>query len=128
VWWPPQGEAGEHEPGIVVFAAAAPLNFTNAAFIRDRMSGAIEHASAPVRLVVLDASGVTDIDYTGATVLLRAVEQLHARGIQLVFARLSAERAYNSAARSGLLAAIGPQPVFRSVEEAVQWFKGGRKL
>lgn len=123
VWWPPQGEAGEHEPGVMVFAAAAPLNFTNAAFIRDRMREAIEHAPAPVRLVVLDASGVTDIDYTGAAVLLQAVKQLRASGIQLVLARLSAERAYDSAARAGLLAAIGPQPVFRSVEDAVRWFK-----
>jgi SulP family sulfate permease len=127
VWWPPQGEAGEHEPGILVFAAAAPLNFTNAAFIRDQLRTAIEHAPAPVRLVVLEASGVTDVDYTGANVLLQAIQRLRGRGIQVALARLSAERAYDSAARTGLLAAIGPERVFRSVEDAVRWFEGGGK-
>ena len=38
VWWPPQGEAGDHEPGLLVFAPAAPLNFTNAAFIHGRLT------------------------------------------------------------------------------------------
>ena len=43
VWWPPSpGEQGEHEPGVLVFAPAAPLNFTNAERIcgddRDRPS------------------------------------------------------------------------------------------
>jgi sulfate permease, SulP family len=123
VWWPPQGEAGEHEPGILVFAAAAPLNFTNAAFIRDQMRAEIEHAPAPVRLLVLEASGVTDIDYTGANVLLQAIERLRGRGIQVALARLSAERARHSAVRTGLLAAIGPERVFRSVEDAVRWFQ-----
>jgi SulP family sulfate permease len=126
VWWPPQGDAGEHEPGILVFAAAAPLNFTNAAYIRDQMRTAIEHAPVPVRLVVLEASGMTDIDYTGANVLLQAIERLRDRGIQFALARLSAERAYDSAVRTGLLAAIGPQRVFRSVEDAVRWFAAER--
>ncbi|PPQ35108.1 SulP family inorganic anion transporter [Rhodopila globiformis] len=125
VWWPPHGEAGEHEPGILVFAAAAPLNFTNATFIRDQLTAAIERAPSPVRLVVLEASGVTGIDYTGATVLLQAIGRLRSEGIQVALARLSAERAYDSAARTGLLATIGPGQVFRSVEDAVRWFKRG---
>ncbi|MDR3535734.1 MAG: SulP family inorganic anion transporter, partial [Acetobacteraceae bacterium] len=44
VWWPPQGEAGEHVPGVLVFAPAAPLNFTNAAFVRNRLREALAHA------------------------------------------------------------------------------------
>jgi sulfate permease, SulP family len=128
VWWPPQGEDGEHEPGILVFAAAAPLNFTNAAFIRDQLRAAIERAPTPVRLVVLEASGVIDIDYTGANVLLQTIGRLRDRGIQVALARLSAERAYASAARTGLLAAIGSERIFRSVEDAVHWFaRGGNR-
>ncbi len=35
VWWPPSRvEHGEFEPGVLVFAPAAPLNFTNAERIR----------------------------------------------------------------------------------------------
>ena len=123
VWWPPQGETGEHEPGILVFAPAAPLNFTNAAFIYGRLISVIERAPTPVRLVVIEASGVTDIDYTGANMLRQVVETLRAKGIQVALARLSAKRASEHAARTGLLAAFGAERVFRSVEDAVRSFK-----
>nr|WP_294529713.1 SulP family inorganic anion transporter [uncultured Rhodopila sp.] len=123
VWWPPQNEAGEHEPGLLVFAPAAPLNFTNAAFIRGRLTQAVEQARTPVRMVVIEASGITGIDYTGASMLRQLVEALRAKGIQVALARLSAERANEQAARTGVLEAFGPKRVFRSVEEAVQSFK-----
>jgi SulP family sulfate permease len=123
VWWPPQGEAGEHEPGLLVFAPAAPLNFTNAAFVRGRLAQAIEQARTPVRMVVIEASGVTGIDYTAAAMLRQVVEALRAKGIQVALARLSAERANEQAARTGVLEAFGPKRVFRSVEEAVRSFK-----
>jgi sulfate permease, SulP family len=122
VWWLPQGEAGEHEPGVLVFAPAAPLNFTNAAFIRGRLMSAVEQARTPVRLVVIEASGVTDIDYTGAIVLRQVMETLRAKGIQVALARLSAERAHEHAARTGLLEVFGTEWVFRSVEDAVRSF------
>ena len=123
VWWPPQGEAGEHEPGLLVFAPAAPLNFTNAAFVRGRLSLAIEQARTPVRMVVIEASGVTGIDYTAATMLRQVVEALREKGIQVALARLSSERASEQAMRTGVLEAFGPKRVFRSVEEAVRSFK-----
>jgi len=123
VWWPPDREAAEYEPGVLVFAAAAPLNFTNAAFIRGQLMHMVDHATVPIRLLVLEASGVTDIDYTGATALQQTVETLRNRGIQVALARLSAERAQEHAARSGVLAAFGSDQVFRSVEDAVRAFK-----
>lgn len=123
VWWPSDEQPGEHEPGILVFAPAAPVNFTNASFIRGRLLGAVEQSRTGVRLVVIEASGVTDIDYTGADVLRQAVGTLRARGIQVALARLSAERACQHAARTGLLEAFGTEQVFRSAEDAVQSFK-----
>jgi MFS superfamily sulfate permease-like transporter len=126
VWWPPHGEAGEHEPGVLVFAHAAPLNFTNATFIRGQLMNAVGSADTPVRLVVIEASGVTDIDYTGANVMNQTVETLRARGLQVALARLSSERAQGQAVRTGLLEAFGDAHVFRSVEDAVRAFKRER--
>ena len=123
IWWPPQDQAGEHEPGVLVFAAAAPLNFTNAAFIRNQLVAAIQNASPPVRLVVIEASGMTDIDYTGAAMLRQLLPELRAKGIRVALARLLAERARQQAAMTGVLAAFGPDMVFRSVEEAVRAFR-----
>jgi hypothetical protein len=66
---------------------------------------------------VIEASGVIDIDYTGSQILQQAIAQLRSRSIEIAIARLSDERAQLQATRTGLIAAIGPQRVFKSVEE-----------
>jgi SulP family sulfate permease len=120
VWWPPEhGQAGEHVPGVLVFAPSAPINFTNARFVCRQLR---EMASARpgLRLVVIEASGVTDIDFTGAQVVIQTVRELQADGIDVALARLSAERAHLQAVRTGLLQAVGADHVFLSVEDAVR--------
>jgi MFS superfamily sulfate permease-like transporter len=120
VWWPPQGEAaGERVPGVLVFAPSAPLNFTNVTFIHHQLQRIIAQSHIPVRLVVIEASGMIGIDYTGSVRLQQSIAQLRGDGIEVAIARLSAERAQHQAERTGLLAAIGTDHVFRTVEEAV---------
>ena len=119
VWWPHDVAESEREPGILVFAPVAPLNFTNASFIRAQLRAAIEKAPVPVRFVVIEASGMIDIDYTGAGMLVRLIAFLRQRGIDVALARLSAEAAQAQAKRTGLLDAFGQDHVFRSVEEAI---------
>ncbi|HWA80662.1 MAG TPA: SulP family inorganic anion transporter [Acetobacteraceae bacterium] len=127
IWWTPAGiEKGEHEPGVLVFAPAAPVNFTNANYIHRRLELLIAAKKPPVQLVVIDASGVDSIDYTGATIMRAAIGTLRKRGIEVALARLGAERARRSAAMTGLLAAIGPTRTFYSAEDAVQALKPGR--
>jgi sulfate permease, SulP family len=120
IWWPPsRDEAGEQIDGVLVFAPAAALNFTNAEYLRRSLMDAVARAAAPVRLVVIEASGMTAVDYTGSQVLQKTVGELRKRRINVAIARLSAERAQHEAARTGLLAALGPTRIFKSVEEAV---------
>ncbi|MDQ2803189.1 MAG: SulP family inorganic anion transporter [Pseudomonadota bacterium] len=131
VWWPPnQGESGEQEPGVLVFAPAAPLNFTNAVFVCRRLQEAVARASTPVRLVVIEASGMTELDYTGSRILQQTVAGLRAQGIYVALARLSAERAQHQAATTGLLKALGGSRVFKSVDDAVRgwWAQQGSNL
>ncbi|MDA8251712.1 MAG: SulP family inorganic anion transporter [Rhodospirillales bacterium] len=126
VWWPPiQDEASEHEPGVLVFAPAAPLNFTNAVFVCRRLAAAVAAARDPVRLLVIEASGIVSIDYTGARILQETIAELRARGIAVALARLSAERAQRQAEQTGLLASVGAARVFRSVEDAVRATRRG---
>jgi len=121
VWWPPgRGEKREHEPGVLVFATAAPLTFTNAQYISDRITAALTAAPAPVKLVVIEASGVIDIDYTGSQIFQETIAELRARSIDVAIARLSDPRAQAQADRTGLIAALGPERAFRTVEEAVR--------
>jgi MFS superfamily sulfate permease-like transporter len=121
VWWPPgRDEKSEHVPGVLVFAAAAPLTFTNAQYISDEIMAALAEAPVPVKLLVIEASGMIDIDYTGSQILQQTISGLRSRSIEIAIARLSDKRAEAEANRTGLIAALGPERVFKSVEEAVR--------
>ena len=121
VWWPPgPDENREHVRGILVFAPAAPLTFTNAQYISDRIIAALALAPSPVKLLVIEASGMIDIDYTGSQILQQTIAALRSRSIDVAIARLADTQAQAQASRTGLIAALGPERVFKSVEEAVR--------
>lgn len=121
VWWPPEpGEAGEHLPGILVFGIGAPVNFTNALSVCRQLEAMVAAEPAPLRQVVLEASGVVSIDYTGAHILGATISRLRNRGIAVAMARLSSEKAQAVAMRSGLFASLGKDAVFHSVEDAIR--------
>ncbi len=121
VWWTlEKGEAGEHEPNVLVFAFGAPINFINANYLVAKLMDAIAAMTSPCRLVVIEASGVIDVDFTGSRAVQQAVDNLHRRGIQVAVARLESERARAAAIRTGLIDALGAGYVFRSVEEAIR--------
>jgi sulfate permease, SulP family len=121
VWWPPMPhDHSDHVDGVMVFAPAAPLNFTNVQDIVGRIREAIATRRPPVKLLVIEASGIIDIDYTGSQLLRRGIVELKKRGITVAIARLSHEQAQREAGRTGLVQSVGTDHVFMSVEEAVR--------
>lgn len=121
IWWPPERDsAGERIPGIVVFAPAAPIYFLNVRYIVERLNAAVAAAPDPVKLAVIEGSGVIDVDYTGAVVLKAAFKRLGERGIRVAVARLSDERAEAAACRTGLMHDVGEGRNFKSVDEAIR--------
>jgi MFS superfamily sulfate permease-like transporter len=120
IWWPPEhGQKGEHVPQVLVFAPSAPINFTNARFVCRQLRQAV--SSRPgIHLVIIEASGVTDIDFTGAQLVNQTIVDLQQEGVDVALARLSAERAHTQAYRTGVLGAVGPGNVFLSVEDAIR--------
>ncbi|HEY9084804.1 MAG TPA: SulP family inorganic anion transporter [Candidatus Tyrphobacter sp.] len=126
IWWPPtKGEKGERRPGTVVFSPAAPLYFMNVRYIAERLAAAVAGAHEKIELVIVECSGVIDIDYTGAHVFKSVLRSLRARGITVGLARLSDDRARAAAARTGLIAEIGEDHVFKSADEAIQVLSQG---
>jgi len=67
---------------------------------------------------VLDAMGMTDIDYTGVRALRQMIDQLDQSGVSFAMARTN-RTVRAGLARSGLLARIGEDHLFASVGEAV---------
>jgi SulP family sulfate permease len=101
---------------VVLFAT--PLWYANANDFRTEMTAAIDRGDHALGLVVLDAMGMTDIDYTGARALRQLLNQLDSSGVSFAMARTS-NTVRGSLARSGLLALMGEDHLFASVDEAV---------
>ena len=119
IWWPRDKDAkGELVPGVRVIAPQAPLSFLNAYNFRRAIERVVSD-DTPTRLIVIEANAMVEIDYTGASVLAGLIRQLRGQGVDLALARLESVRAQHSFERLGLLALIGRDHVFRSVEEAV---------
>lgn len=120
VWWPstqphPPGE----RPGVLVIGFQAPLSFLNADDFRRGILRAVAQRGGAVRLVVLEANSIAEIDYTAATVLAELITDLRRWGIELAVARLESVRAMAAFERFGVTRLLGADHLFRSVAEAI---------
>ena len=104
--------------GVLVVLFATPLWYANAVHFRDQLHGALARADRPPRAVVLDAIGMSDLDYTGSRSLRDVLDALDRKHISFAIAR-AGEHVRESLARSGLLERIGEDRLFPSVGEAV---------
>jgi sulfate permease, SulP family len=121
IWWPPMpGTTRQDVPGVLVLAFQAPLSFLNASMFRFGFADALTHAPTPLRLVILEASSIVEIDYTAAHVLCAAVKLCEEKGAVFAVARLESVRAQKSFQRFGVMEMVGPSHIFRSVQEAVE--------
>ena len=68
---------------------------------------------------MLDALGMSDLDYTGSRALAEILDELDHEHIAFAVAR-AGQHACDGLRRSGLLARIGEDHLFASVDEAVQ--------
>jgi MFS superfamily sulfate permease-like transporter len=117
VWWPVTPETPASPiADVAVRAFQAPLNFLNAENFERDMLVAIDGGA---KLVVLEAAGVIDIDYTAAESLKVVVRAANAAGVAFALARLESTSAQAALDRFGLRAVIGADHVFESVAHAI---------
>jgi sulfate permease, SulP family len=120
IWWPVSPRLpGEQETGVIVVGFQAPLSFLNADDFRRDILTALKSSPQKVRLVVLEATGIVEIDFTAAQVLTDVIRQCHAEGVDFAIARLESDRAQAALSRFGIDTLLGPDHLFRSVEEAI---------
>jgi MFS superfamily sulfate permease-like transporter len=119
IWWPAHPHiAGERLPGVVVVGLQAPLSFLNALGFRTEVSNVLRTATP--KLLVLEASGMVEIDFTAAQVLLALFKECREHGVTVAVARLESVRAQNAFERFELYDALPRDHVFHSVDEAVR--------
>jgi sulfate permease, SulP family len=70
--------------------------------------------------LVLEATGIVEIDFTAAQVLRDLIRRCHAEGVDFAIARLESIRAQADIVRFGIDELLGPDHSFRSVEEAIR--------
>jgi SulP family sulfate permease len=112
------GRPTEQLPGVLVYLVYAPLWYGNADYFRLRVRALVEAASSPVRAVIIDADGISDIDYTGLQALRDLTAELRQRGVSIGIARAS-RLVHHDLKHGALLAQLGADHLFASVQDAV---------
>lgn len=126
VWWvPARGQKAEKVDGVMVLAFQAPLSFLNAYEFRRGIQDAVDKAKRTVHLIVIEASGIAEIDFTAAQILRETADWCCERNIQLAVARMESVRAQVALERFAILDKVGRGKVFHTVEEAVRTLSKG---
>jgi sulfate permease, SulP family len=121
VWWPHSPELHvQHNEAVMVVGFQAPLSFLNAARFRSELLGLVQSAMTKPKLIVIEATGILEIDFTAAQVLIDLIETCRRDGITVAVARLESVRAQEAFARFGINDRLGPHRVFLSVDQALK--------
>ena len=118
-WVPGPATPGkETEPGLIVFRFGSDLFFANAKRFADQVRAQVDHAPTPVRWFVVDASAITDIDYSAAQSVRDLIDELRRRGVQIVFARVS-RYLRSDMDRHHITEAVSEKWIFATLHEAI---------
>ena len=118
--WAPLSAVGDARQvrGVLVVLFATPLWYANAVHFQAEVDRALTRGEGTPRLLVLDALGMSDIDYTGSRALNEVLDKLEREHIDVAVAR-AGTRLRQGLRRSGIVARIGSDHFFPSVGEAV---------
>ena len=105
-------------PGLLLVLFSTPLWYANSDGFHGQFAAALKRAIGPLRVVVLDAIGMSDIDYTGSRALRLVLDDLDRMHVTFAVAR-AGERLRLGLAHSGLLERIGEDHIFTTANEAV---------
>jgi len=122
VWWPKNPNFhGETRPGLVVAGFQAPLFFLNAETFRASLEQAIDEAR-PVKAIVLEASSIVELDFSGAEALRQMIQHCKTHGVTFYVARLESLRAQEAFAKFGIMPLLAHGITYPSVADAVRQF------
>jgi sulfate permease, SulP family len=125
IWWPSNPHIpGETEPHVVVVGFQAPLSFLNAYHFRRDVMALLQSSAQQPRLIVLEATGIVEIDFTAAQVLSDTINACRSLGVGFAIARLESARAQGAIEKFGIDALIETGRPFHSVEEAIRACRG----
>jgi MFS superfamily sulfate permease-like transporter len=107
------------EPGLIVYRFGADLFYANQQRFCGEVRTLVAAAPAPLRYFVVDASAITDLDYSAARSVRALIEELQHDGVRIIFGRVSAYLRADMD-RHHITAALGAQNVCATLHEALQ--------
>jgi MFS superfamily sulfate permease-like transporter len=107
----------------VIYRFGADLFYANDNRFTDEVRALIEQAPTPVRWFVVDASAMTDIDYSAARSLRDLCDDLKSRKVNLVFGRVNIYLREDMN-RHGITAVIGEKFIFSTLHDALAAVRG----
>ena len=117
----PVADGGQLVPGLLVYRFTSGLYYANANRFNEEILGLVDGADAatPVRTVLLEASAVVDVDYSGGLTIKQVVGELHDRGARLAVVQVS-EPVRAEFDRFGVTELIGADAYYDTVGDAVR--------
>jgi sulfate permease, SulP family len=123
-WVPiPATPGKDTQDGVVVYRFGADLFYANINHFADEVLNLVEHAPTPLRWFIIDASAITDIDYSAAQALRDLIDELARRNVNIVFARVSLYLR-SDMERHGITEAVGENRVLGTLHEAIALVTG----
>jgi SulP family sulfate permease len=104
-------------PNLVMLRFDSPLTFVTAATFEEGMQHAVR-AQEDVRIVLVSAAGINEIDATGLHTLDGLVERLQAQGQRMAFCGLK-KQVIDAMERDGLWQRLAPESGFRTEQQAL---------
>jgi len=104
--------------GVVVVRVDAPLYFANLDYLREKLTNLEEEQDGRMRVLVIDATSVTELDSSADTALVEIADDLGGRDVELYLAGVKG-RLLDVMRRSGSYQRLGPDHFFLSADDAV---------
>ncbi|MFT4068427.1 SulP family inorganic anion transporter [Paraburkholderia sp.] len=118
-WVPVPAVPGiETAPGLIVYRFGADLFYANDHFFADDTRRLIDHAPSAVRWFVVDASAITDLDYSAARSVGELCASLKHGGIEVIFARVN-RYLRSDMERHGITPIVEERCIFGTLHEAL---------
>ena len=114
-------------PGLTIYLVQSSLVFFNSDYVRDRTRRIVDRLPRSTRWFILNAEAITTIDSTAAAVLDEIREELERRGLRFGVASLHTQPR-DMLTRTGFLVRIGPEMLFRRLEDAALAFEKDHEL
>ncbi len=105
--------------GMMAYRFSSSLYFPNATRFHERVLQMVDDARTTPRWFVLDASAVSDVDYTAGQTLLAVADELQQRGVVFAVAEVT-DDLRELLARYGLVEKIGAEHVFDTLDLAAE--------